>query len=245
MFTPARFMAVAFSAAALAAAPAAAVVSFDFSGPSGTTNVASVSRSSGSVNVTATALNFTVAPGGINNLSQFTSGTRQIQQIAPGIGVNGGASSPQIDTNQPANREAILLSANTGFNITGMRLSRIDANDTLALFGVNADDSLSLLGYNNRIINGFGGQALSFTNSGANGGTTTFTVAPTGRFDRFVFTTAVGGDVLFGGDLGQGYTIDSITGYVPEPATWAMLILGFGLVGFSARRRARSTTVLA
>jgi hypothetical protein len=28
----------------------------------------------------------------------------------------------------------------------------------------------------------------------------------------------------------------TIVGGVPEPTTWAMLILGFGLVGFAARR---------
>lgn len=231
--------------AAAAHGPAQAVVSFDFSGPSGTTNVASVTRSDGGVTVTATALNYTVAPGGLTSFSEFTSGTRLVQQTAPGIGVTGGASAPQIDTNQPAAREAILLSADTAFNITGFRLSVIDVNDTMALFGVNADDSLTLLGYYNRIQTGFAGQALSFTNLGANNGTTILSVAPTGRYDRFVFTTAVGGDVLFGGDLGQGYRIDSLTGFVPEPGAWAMLIMGFGLVGASARRRRRPAMVLA
>lgn len=236
-------LALAALAATALAAPAAAVVSFNFAGPAGTTNVNSVSRSDGSVTVTATALNYTVAPGLLDNLSQFTSGTRQIQQTAPGIGVNGGASNTQIDTNNATLREAILISANTAFGITGFKLSVIDVNDTMALFGVNDDNSLSLLGYNDRIATGFGGQALSFVNSGANQGTTTLTVAPTARFDRFVFTTAVGGDVLFGGDLGQGYRIDNISGIVPEPATWAMLVLGFGLVG--AARRRRATSVLA
>ena len=33
------------------------------------------------------------------------------------------------------------------------------------------------------------------------------------------------------------YTEDSIEGAVPEPATWAMMISGFGLVGTALRRR--------
>jgi hypothetical protein len=37
--------------------------------------------------------------------------------------------------------------------------------------------------------------------------------------------------LAFGGPIG---------GVVPEPATWAMMILGFGLVGLQARRRARA-----
>jgi hypothetical protein len=35
------------------------------------------------------------------------------------------------------------------------------------------------------------------------------------------------------------YQIESGTGgVIPEPATWAMMIIGFGLVGASVRRRA-------
>ncbi len=247
------FAAAAVIAMAAFAAPAAAVntVSFNFSraafptpGPT-FANTPSVSRTSNGVSVVATALNFLVAPGSLISLSQFTAGTRLIQQTVPGIGVAGGASSPQIDTNNASQREAILLSADTGFVINGLRLSYIDANDTLALFGVNADNSLVRLGFSDRVINGFGG-AATFTNNGANNGTTTLAFTPAGgRFDRYIFTTAVGGDVLFGGDLGQGYRIDRVSGYVPEPGTWAMLILGFGLVGISARRRRGTVSVLA
>jgi hypothetical protein len=41
-----------------------------------------------------------------------------------------------------------------------------------------------------------------------------------------------------------GDNIRVLTAAVPEPATWAMMILGFGLVGFAARRR-REAHVLA
>ena len=34
-------------------------------------------------------------------------------------------------------------------------------------------------------------------------------------------------------------------GGVPEPATWAMMIMGFGLVGFAARRRAAAVVTTA
>ena len=36
---------------------------------------------------------------------------------------------------------------------------------------------------------------------------------------------------------GGGSVIDPITSAIPEPATWLMMIMGFGLVGVSARRR--------
>ncbi|MFN7399415.1 MAG: PEPxxWA-CTERM sorting domain-containing protein, partial [Sandaracinobacter sp.] len=32
---------------------------------------------------------------------------------------------------------------------------------------------------------------------------------------------------------------------IPEPATWAMMIVGFGLVGFATRRRERLARVSA
>ncbi len=77
-----------------------------------------------------------------------------------------------------------------------------------------------------------------------------------GSFDRIVFdeTPARGGyesdNHTVGHFLtkGTGTGIDinpgSFPGAVPEPATWAMLVAGFGLVGVSARRR-RPTVVAA
>ena len=43
------------------------------------------------------------------------------------------------------------------------------------------------------------------------------------------------------GDNTDFITVDVSSGVVPEPASWAMLIAGFGLVGAAARRR-RATT---
>ena len=50
---------------------------------------------------------------------------------------------------------------------------------------------------------------------------------------RFVFTSTLGGQVNTGLDN------ITITSGVPEPARWALLIAGFGLVGAAARRRQR------
>ena len=74
-----------------------------------------------------------------------------------------------------------------------------------------------------------------------------------GRFDRVVFAE---------NPLGGGYESDNHTvgrwltkgtgtevpissGFVPEPASWAMLIAGFGLVGAAARRRRGMASVSA
>jgi hypothetical protein len=44
------------------------------------------------------------------------------------------------------------------------------------------------------------------------------------------------------GDYDDFIVRATVTG-VPEPATWAMLIAGFGLVGFAARRRRETASV--
>ncbi len=41
------------------------------------------------------------------------------------------------------------------------------------------------------------------------------------------------------------FEIDTVAGAVPEPATWAMMVGGFGLLGFATRRRRTARTVLA
>jgi len=66
--------------------------------------------------------------------------------------------------------------------------------------------------------------------------------------NRRLFITAGAGEVITGltfHSTGVAFEFDSIAaGAVPEPATWAMLITGFGLVGFAARRR-RSMVAIA
>lgn len=59
-----------------------------------------------------------------------------------------------------------------------------------------------------------------------------------GLYQEFVYLTADGG-----GGPGIGHTISSFTvtpaaPAVPEPATWAMMVAGFGFVGSVLRRRA-------
>jgi hypothetical protein len=58
------------------------------------------------------------------------------------------------------------------------------------------------------------------------------TLNPSGDDNIFLATFLVSGEGVI------------VTPGVPEPATWAMLIAGFGMVGFTARRR-RSMAVSA
>ena len=228
------------AALTVAAAPAGAVT-FIMGGA--TQNVASVAVSADGSSLTATAGQFTAAPGTLTSLSQITQNLL-VSRTAPGVGVYGGASNPQIDTNQPNRREALLVTLDKAMSLGSLKLSYIDSNDTLAVYGVKADGSLVNLGFGGLIHTGLAG-AASVVNTAANDGTSALTLnTPTASYSRYLFTTRVGGEVNYGG-LGQGYRIDSLTlNAVPEPATWAMLIAGFGLVGMASRRR-RATSVHA
>jgi hypothetical protein len=53
----------------------------------------------------------------------------------------------------------------------------------------------------------------------------------TGSPVTFAITETVGGN-------SGGVVLDNVSVAVPEPASWVMMIAGFGLVGFAARRRA-------
>ena len=62
-----------------------------------------------------------------------------------------------------------------------------------------------------------------------------------GITNRRVFFTAAPGETITGlrfTSTGVAFELDTIGGSaVPEPATWGLLVMGFGLVGLSARRR--------
>ncbi|WP_235976693.1 Npun_F0296 family exosortase-dependent surface protein [Sandaracinobacteroides hominis] len=65
------------------------------------------------------------------------------------------------------------------------------------------------------------------------------------QFDRIVITQTAGGGYESDNHTVGFYTRPGGEGAVPEPATWAMLIAGFGLVGAAARRRNRIAATLA
>ena len=83
----------------------------------------------------------------------------------------------------------------------------------------------------------FSGTELSITISGINSG------FPMGAF-TYYFDAGNGGNVSFSfqdnGNDNVGIIIDNVSlavGAVPEPASWAMMIAGFGLLGSAVRRR--------
>lgn len=80
------------------------------------------------------------------------------------------------------------------------------------------------------LSSGFYGGSLDFVN-----GTTVLSFAPDFWDEFFISSSFVGEDVPQ--DMRYGYYEGFSPAAVPEPASWAMLIAGFGLVGAMARRR--------
>ncbi len=60
-----------------------------------------------------------------------------------------------------------------------------------------------------------------------------------GGTNNLVVTGTTGGNAAFSGNLSF-----SAAAAVPEPGTWALMLLGFGAVGFSMRRRRSATAHL-
>ncbi len=93
------------------------------------------------------------------------------------------------------------------------------SNGTLSLFADNGD-----LDYTNDTLVG---SSFSFDNTSVTG-----VFSPLAAGNYFYEVT---GNVT--GSVGGSYTLSSTVSAVPEPETYAMLLAGLGLVGFSARRR--------
>ncbi|WP_166430450.1 PEPxxWA-CTERM sorting domain-containing protein [Polymorphobacter arshaanensis] len=88
------------------------------------------------------------------------------------------------------------------------------------------------------------------------GGTTLFTLAgsslPAANGNQFISSTnrrvsfdAGAGEAITGlrfRSTGVAFELDSIAGAaVPEPASWMLMIIGFGMIGAASRRRAKPT----
>jgi hypothetical protein len=89
-----------------------------------------------------------------------------------------------------------------------------------------------------------GGDAFTVSYGAA---TATFMPGSNWTTDTFVFTAAANTTLIFAGqsvDGDRGTALDLVTiSAIPEPSTWAMMVLGFFGVGFVAYRRKSSSAV--
>ena len=167
----------------------------------------------------------------------------------------------------PAAGETILVDFNTDTLPTGFAAPAGDAtrflytstkipNGTATLSTLDLTSVSFYWGsidkYNFVDVLGAGGETLFTLGGGA--------LAPAdgnqtaGWTNRRVFFTAEGDELISGlrfRSTGVAFEVDDVAGTVfdggsgatvPEPATWAMMVMGFGLVGFARRRRAHNLT---
>jgi len=162
-----------------------------------------------------------------------------------GVGVNGGGSVVDAEID---NHERITFSSLTTQNLSSFTVAFLYANgsfgDTVNEFalldvvnGVTTALTLKVTSQSTATLDGSAGATVANLSAGNNGGGGEWLVTLNSplAFHSLIFETADGGSTANLGD----FAFVNFTTAVPEPSTWAMMILGFAGVGFMAYRRRR------
>jgi hypothetical protein len=119
--------------------------------------------------------------------------------------------------------------------------------DTVANGGLTAMSFTITNGMNFTLANATSA-GVGFNNTGFNTPEVLNTIGYTGQLSSFVFQLSTGGFTYSFSDsansaLNSNGTITATVAAVPEPSTWAMMVLGFAGVGFIAYRRRKDSTL--
>jgi len=179
------------------------------------------------------------------NLGAFNTGTGTVTGT---VGTQAGA--PVVEFT--SNGGSTLLETNTGaatvFAADGSALSQLTftllggASFTAAEFNLEQG---SLINSSNPLVitlTALGGGTSTFNVNSPNGSNVFDIIAASGEsYTSASFSTTNGGFA----DMKQlRLVLSNATGAVPEPATWAMMLLGFGAIGMTMRRKQRGTGAL-
>lgn len=208
--------------------------------------------------------NFDTENGGLTqtNYSGFTGisvtgGSVDLVHTGDGYGLNcagaaGGCVDLQGSTGETSRLElpSFSFAANTlytfSFDLSG---DQRNADDDLWVVGVNFDSSNT---YNYFRLGGAFGDFDVFQGAPTGGSSTGGVLATSSGFQHYSIgfnlqnagtaTFYIGSDTAGNaGPLLDNVLVESSAAVVPEPATWAMMIAGFGLVGGMMRRRTLAT----
>lgn len=229
------------AAAALAIfAPAAQATTIVFDTiDTGTTTAATQTVTSGGINANFSGRRYTGTVANMNaNGSNVATTATTVQRSATGLGVagSGDGEGNQVDSNGINELLQVVFSQPGKYRIVSATIGKVDNTDTFALFGGNGG-TYTRLGFTGALWDGIdGGIPVTTTRIGTgNAAERVYKLdfGYGGGFDSFRFGT--------NDEDADGYSFRSLTiAAVPEPSTWAMLILGFGMTGAALRRRAGS-----
>jgi opacity protein-like surface antigen len=102
------------------------------------------------------------------------------------------------------------------------------------MFSLNSFDLIGNNGLANYIVTGFLGTGSVFSLTGNQGSPFSTITGNASQVDRLEFNLTANGTSL---NLDNINLDPNTSAAVPEPATWGMMMLGFGLVGSTMRRR--------
>jgi hypothetical protein len=178
-----------------------------------------------------------VAPGGIGSFDANVLFKTQMTDVTSVFGFANGAGQPQIITftsgdafNTSASGQAVITPFATTFNDLTMTASGTASAFTALLLDVKVPVTETLT---------FGSISTPITSGG------TQTVSCCG--ENFILVSAINGETFSSLNFSSTGNLSSVeqvrvdiagsVGAVPEPSTWAMMVLGFLGLGFMAYRR--------
>ena len=155
----------------------------------------------------------------------YTGAANNVYPISPWV--NESATSRWITpTNNAADgNPTTSFIYSTTFSLTGFQVATASFTGKFA-----ADDQVTSILLNGTAIGAIGGGYTSFTSFSSTGGS--FVAG----LNTLTFVTLNSGS----GPSGLNVELSGNASVVPEPAIWGLMVTGFGMVGFAARRRTRA-----
>lgn len=165
-------------------------------------------------------LHWTLAGG-----TAYTGGANGSYPIGPWVSESATSRWITPTNNAADNNATTSFTYSTTFSLTGFQVTSASFSGKFA-----ADDQVTSILLNGTAIGAIGGGYTSFTSFDSTGG---LFVA---GLNTLTFVTLNSGS----GPTGLNVELSGNATAVPEPATWGLMITGFGMVGFAARRRTRA-----